>query len=463
MSMLMSRRELLRQQAAAALGAGLVAAAPGAARAATSSSSGQAKSVIFLYLHGGAPSQDMFDMKPKAPREIRGEFSPIATNVPGIQICELLPGMARWMHRSAILRAVHHKAGCHNEIPSFTGYESPSGMQELNEVGLPPSMGSVCEYFKPAGQTIPAYVMLPNPLNVVGETGPGPGFLGQRYAPLQARAKPEFDSGAVLNQRPNPPVIRGIPRLEDSQLRDGITPGRLHGRRDLLQRITSQFPNQHEPLSQFRGFQNQAYEVLTTPQLRECFDPQLIDARVKERYGNTLFGNSAFIATKLVAAGVKFVNVIWTWYYGAYPGVADYGWDTHEHNFSILRHYLPQVDRVYSALMEDLEQTGKLDETLVVLTTDFGRTPGVNATAGRDHWMHCYSTVLAGAGIRGGTVYGESDGHAAWPVDGAVRPADICATIYDQLGIDPDTIVHDRLNRPHKIAQGGEPIRKIIT
>jgi hypothetical protein len=458
-----SRRELFRRQAAMALGAGAIPMLATQTRAEASSSFGQAKSVIFLYLHGGAPSQDMFDMKPKAPENIRGEFSPIATNVPGIQICEHLPGMAKWMHRSAILRAVHHKAGCHNEIPSFSGFESPSGMQELSDYGLPPSMGSVCEFFKPAGQTLPAYVSLPNPLNVVGETGPGPGFLGPRYAPLQSRAKPEFDAGAVLNQRPNPPVIRGIPRLEDSLLREGMTPQRLAERRELLQRVSDQFPATADPLSQFRGFQDLAYEVLTTPQLRDCFDPKHIDDRVKQRYGNTLFGNSAFIATKLAAAGVKFINVIWTWYYGSYPGVADYGWDTHEHNFSILRSYLPQVDRVYSSLLEDLEQSGRLDETLVVLTTDFGRTPGVNGTAGRDHWMHCYSTVLAGAGIRGGTVFGASDAHAAWPIDGPVRPADICATIYHQLGMDPDAMVHDRTGRPHKIAQGGEPIRQILS
>ncbi|MFO0817015.1 MAG: DUF1501 domain-containing protein [Pirellulales bacterium] len=459
----LNRREFLRGPTAAALGAGLLPTVINPVRATADSSFGKAKSVIFLYLHGGAPSQDMFDMKPKAPAQIRGEFSPIATNVPGIEICELLPGMARWMHRSAILRAVHHRAGCHNEIPSFSGFESPSGMQELSEYGLPPSMGSVCEYFKPAGQTLPAYVSLPNPLNVVGETGPGPGFLGPRYAPLQARAKPEFDAGAVLNQRPNPPLIRGIPRLEDSLLREGISPQRLDERRELLHRVSSQFPSTSDPLAQFRGFQELAYEVLTTPQLRDCFDPKHIDDQVKARYGNTLFGNSAFIATKLAAAGVKFVNVIWTWYYGSYPGVADYGWDTHEHNFSILRSYLPQVDRVYSALLEDLDRSGCLDETLVVLTTDFGRTPGVNATAGRDHWMHCYSTVLAGAGIRGGTVHGASDAHAAWPVDGPVRPADICATIYQLLGMNPDTMVYDRTNRPHKIAQGGEPIRQILT
>ena len=455
-----SRRDLLAAGGASAL-AGL--GFPNLLRgepARTASPTGKARSVIFLYLHGGAPSQDMFDMKPKAPREIRGEFSPIATDVPGIEICEHLPGMARWMHRSAILRAVHHKAGCHNEIPSFSGYESPTGMQELDDRGLPPSMGSVCEYFKPEGQTLPAYVSLPNPLNVQGETGPGPGFLGRRYAPLESKARPEFDPGAVLDRRPNPPIIRGIPRLEDSRLIDGVTSDRLTLRRQLLAPGPAEATAKSQ--AEFGRFQNLAFDVLTSHQLRDCFDPRLIDAGVKERYGNTLFGNSAFIATRLVAAGVKFVNVIWTWYYGAYPGVADYGWDTHEHNFSILRSYLPQVDRVYSSLMEDLEQSGLLDETLVVLTTDFGRTPGVNATAGRDHWMHCYSTVLAGAGIRGGTVHGASASAAAWPIDGAVRPADICATIYDQLGMDPDTIIHDHLNRPHKIAQGGEPIRAIL-
>jgi hypothetical protein len=455
----LTRRDCLRHQAALAAGSGLLSTFASPLRAEPSSRPGQAKSVIFLYLHGGAPSQDMFDMKPKAPAQIRGEFHPIATNVPGIEICEHLPGMARWMHRSAILRAVHHKAGCHNEIPSFTGYESPSGMQELDDRGLPPSMGSVLEFFKPAHQALPAYVSLPNPLNVLGETGPGPGFLGRRYAPLESRAKPEFD-GPALNQRPNPPVVRGLPRLEDSRLIDGVTADRLSLRRQLLS--TGGIDQAAKAQAEFGRFQSLAFDVLTSHQLRDCFAPHLIDARVKERYGNTLFGNSAFIATKLVAAGVKFINVIWTWYYGAYPGVADYGWDTHEHNFSILRSYLPQVDLAYSSLMEDLEESGLLDETLVVLTTDFGRTPGVNATAGRDHWMHCYSTVLAGAGIRGGTVHGVSDASAAWPIDGAVRPADICATIYDQLGLDPDTLIHDHLNRPHKIAQGGEPIRQIL-
>jgi len=416
-----------------------------------------------LYLHGGAPTQDMFDMKPTGPLESRGEFHPIATNVPGIEICEHLPKMARWMDRAAVLRGVHHRAGCHNEIPSFTGYESPLGMQELNDQHLPPSMGSVCEYLKPPEDRLPAYVSLPNPLGYVGDTGPGAGFLGHRYAPLQTTAQPEFDPGADLKNRPNPVLVRGIPRINDSRLIDGMTLDRLRTRQALLARLdVNAAGRQSSDAAKFDQFQRWGFDVLTSHQLQSCFDPALFDQSVKERYGNTLFGNSAFIASKLVQQGVKFVNVIWTWYFQLIAGLQDFGWDTHEHNFSILRRYLPHVDQVYSSLMEDLERTGLLDETLVVLTSDFGRTPNVNQGAGRDHWTHCYSTILAGAGIRGGTVFGSSDKQAAVPVDGPVSPADICATIYECLGIDPDLTIHDRLNRPHRIAQGGEPIRAIL-
>lgn len=457
----LSRRQALTLPAAA-LASGAVSNAVQAAESIAPRRPGKAKSVIFLYLHGGAPTQDMFDMKPHGPVESRGEFNPISTNVPGIDICEHLPKMARWMDRAAVLRAVHHKAGCHNEIPSFTGYESPSGMQELNDQHLPPSMGSVCEYLKSPDVRLPAYVSLPNPLGYYGETGPGPGFLGHRYGPLLTSAQPEFDPGVNQKDRPNPVMVRGIPRINDSRLIDGMNSDRLRNRQALLSHLDVNHVRQTSDAMKFDQFHRWGFDVLASHQLQSCFDPALIDQSVKERYGNTLFGNSAFIATKLVEQGVQFVNVIWTWYFQLIAGLQDFGWDTHEHNFSILRRYLPHVDQVYSSLMEDLQRTGLLDQTLVVLTSDFGRTPNVNGTAGRDHWMHCYSTILAGAGIKGGTVHGSSDKQAAWPVDGPARPADICATIYECLGIDPDLMIHDRLNRPHKIAQGGEPIQAIL-
>jgi hypothetical protein len=424
---------------------------------------GKAKSVIMLYLHGGAPTQDMFDMKPAAPVEIRGEFSPIATNVPGIDICEHLPRMARWMHRAAVLRGVYHRSGCHIENPSFSGYEPPPGNGQPLPDNVPPSMGSVCEFLKPADDRRPAYVHLPVPLAFKGVgSGPGAGFLGRRYDPLLTSATPTVDEGTDVKNRAHPPQIRGVPRLSDSQLIDGLSLERLNRRKSLLAELGAGSSHSPGEAAGFDRFQERAFDLLTSPGLKACFDPALFDQRITERYGNTLFGNSAFIASKLVATGVRFVNVLWTWYNLAISGLQDFGWDTHEHNFATLGHFLPHLDLVYSSLMEDLDVSGLLDETLVVLTSDFGRTPGVNRTAGRDHWTLCYSTILAGAGIRGGIVYGASDKQAALPVDGPVRPADICATIYQCLGIDPDMLVYDRTNRPHKIAQGGEPISAVL-
>jgi hypothetical protein len=279
---------------------------------------------------------------------------------------------------------------------------------------------------------------------------------------LLTSAQPEWDAAADIKNRKEPILIQGMPKINDSRLIDGVSHDRLRTRQALLGQLDLNSARQTTDVTKFGQYQRWGFDVLTSHQLQSCFDPALIDASVKERYGNTLFGNSAFIATKLVEQGVTFVNVIWTWYFQLIAGLQDFGWDTHEWNFLILKKYLPHLDQVYAAMMEDLARTGLLDETLIVLTSDFGRTPNVNHIAGRDHWAHCYSTVLAGAGIRGGTVFGSSDKQAAWPLDGAVRPADICATIYECLGYDPDLMIHDRFNRPHKIAQGGEPIRTIL-
>ncbi|HEV3340720.1 MAG TPA: DUF1501 domain-containing protein [Pirellulales bacterium] len=459
-----SRRQTLALGGSLLGGINLLRPSSAAAVATGAAHPAKAKSVIMLYLHGGAPTQDMFDMKPNAPVEVRGEFKPVATNVPGIEICELLPRMARWMHRAAVIRSVYHRSGCHNEIPSFTGYEPPPGNAQDPPDNLPPSMGSVCEYLKRPDDNRPAYVHLPGPLgyNGVGESGPGAGFLGRRYDPLMAAAAPAVDEGADVKNRAHPPQVRGLPRLADSQLTDGLTLERLARRQSLLTGIEARQPDVAAEVGGVDDFKQRAFDLLASPALRSCFDPALFDQRVRERYGNTLFGNSAFIASRLVASGVRFVNVLWTWYNAAIAGLQDFGWDTHEHNFATLGHFLPHLDLVYSSLMEDLDKSGLLDETLVVLTSDFGRTPVVNRTAGRDHWTHCYSTVLAGAGIAGGQVYGASDKHAAVPIDRPVRPADVCATIYRCLGIDPDMPVHDRFARPHKVAQGGEPVEALL-
>src|SRR5205823_2687811 len=213
---------------------------------------------------------------------------------------------------------------------------------------------------------------------------------------------------------------------------------------------------------QFERTRDRAFDVLTSAKLRAAFDLERENPRLRDRYGRSLFGSSVLVARKLVESGVRFVNVFWDNYAPRF-GVADYGWDTHEVNFRTLRDcYLPWLDRTVSALLDDLNERGLLDSTLVLIHSDFGRTPRVNKDAGRDHWTYCYSVFLAGGGIKGGSVYGESDAHAASVKDRPVSPADICATLYHCLGIDPEMSIRDRTDRPHSVALGGRPITEVI-
>lgn len=419
---------------------------------------GKAKSVILLYLIGGAPTQDMYDLKPLAPEKIRGEFKPIDTNVPGIQICELMPLSAQVMNHAAIVRSVNHKAGCHNPLPSYTGYEVAVTDNTSTKDTYPPSMGSVCEYLRPESKDLPDYIYLPNYAGAGNAGGtvryPGPyaGFLGKRFDPLFS----DFDKtkSKTLGKMK---VLDGEPFLSrNTRLADGITLDALEARESLLQQF-----NRHQrrsessrALDDVDRIQQRALSLLTSTKLKNAFDLSTADAKQRDRYDRTLFGSSAFIARRLVEAGVRFVNVTWD-----FPG--DNSWDTHGDNFNWLRGALPTLDLTYSALINDLQDSGLLDETLVVVMSDMGRTPQVNASAGRDHWTYAYSVVFAGAGIRGGTVHGASDAHAAYVKDRPVSTSDICATIYHLLGIDPDMKVYDN-DRPIAIAHGGQPIQEIL-
>jgi hypothetical protein len=420
---------------------------------------GKAKSVILMYLLGGAPTQDMFDLKPAAPTNIRGEFKPIATNVTGIQICELLPRTAKWMHKMALVRSVNHKAGCHNPLPSYTGYEVALPDITTTKDTYPPSMGSVCEYLRKDKGDLPAYVYLPNYAGagnaggVVRYPGPYAGFLGKRYDPLFS----EFNPTVVRNLK-GMKILAGEPYLSrNTRLADGITLDVLNTREGLLE----QFNREQRRLGKGRALddvnrvQQRALSLLTSTKLKNAFDLTKVDPRLRDRYDRTLFGSSSLIARQLVEAGVRFVNVTWD-----FPG--DNSWDTHAANFVWLRGALPTLDLTYSALLEDLQGRGLLDETLVVLMSDMGRTPQVNAAAGRDHWSYCYTVAFAGAGVRGGTVFGASDAHAAYVKDRPVSTSDICATIYHCLGIDPEMPVYDRGGKPIPVAHGGKPIREIL-
>jgi hypothetical protein len=461
-----TRREALQAGGLSLLGSlfGGASAAAGATRA------GKAKSVIVLYLFGGAATQDMFDLKPEAPTGIRSHFKPIATNVTGIQVCEHLPLMAKWMHRTAMIRSVNHRAGCHNAMPSFTGYPVAVPVTEGARVEtLPPSMGSVCQYLKGKEDEIPAYVHMPNWYSwgtSFRYAGPGGNFLGRGYDPLYTECTPHIDHPPEKGDY-HPQVLRGVPRIPNLTLPEGLTLDRLNKRRGLIDQFDDQLRNV-ESRESFEGAQRWAFTWLNSRRIKAAFDLERVAPRARDRYGNGLFGNCALIARRLVQEGVQFVNVVWE-NYGIRMKINSCGWDTHARNFEILKEYnLPYFDMAYSALMEDLEQSGMLDETLVVVMSEMGRAPKVGdrrdhgQAPGRDHWTFCYSVLLAGAGIRGGTVHGASDAHAAFVKDSPVSPADICATIYHCLGIDPDMAIRDNSGRPVPIAQGGRPIREIL-
>jgi hypothetical protein len=429
--------------------------------------SGRAKSVIVLYLLGGAATQDMFDLKPDAPVEVRGEFRPIATNVPGIQVCEHLPRLSRWMHQIALIRSLNHRAGCHNTLPGYTGLEVPVPDNTITRNTFPPSMGSVCEYLRRDDRQLPDYVYMPCYLGwgqAIRRAGPYAGFLGKRYDPLFTEVKPYKAPGSPAAGPGRPQTVLGEPRLPDSRLAEGITLDRLNTRRSLLDQIDDgrRAADLRFALTSHSRTQQRAFNILTSSEVRSAFDLEKEDPRLRDSYGRTLFGNCALIARRMVESGVRFVNVTWDLFWDRVPINYD-AWDTHTRNCAILKETnLPEFDRTYSALLEDLSARGMLDETLVVVMSEMGRTPRINGSGGRDHWTYCYGMMFAGGGIRGGTAYGASDAQAAYVKDRPVSTGDVCATIYECLGIDPDMTLPDRAGRPMPIANGGRPIRDIL-
>ena len=462
----LTRRETLKAGALSALG-GFGLPQMLAAEQAGLVHGAKAKNVIFIFLLGGAATQDMYDLKPEAPVEVRGEFKPIPTSVPGIEVCEHLPQFAQWAHRFAFIRSVSHKAGCHNCLPCYTGFDLMPPDQHPRDTD-PPSVGSVLQYLAGDQAELPQYVYMPCWLGwgqAFRRAGPYGGFLGKRYDGLTTESHPYYDKDSFAPSAGNPQIVRGAPVLPSTSLQDGMTLDRLNLRRSLLQQIDDERRRTEllTSVSSFQRNQKQAFEILSSSKIRTAFDLSLENPKTVDRYGQTLFGNSTLIARRLIEAGIKFVNVTWDLFWG--PVNVDYdAWDTHQKNFSILKqNKLPGFDQTMSALMEDLDNRGLLSETLIVVTSDRGRTPRVNGNAGRDHWTNCYGSLMAGAGIKGGTVYGVSDSQAAYVKEKPVRPADIVATIYHSLGIDPELRLPDHTNRPVEISQAGIPIYDILT
>ena len=431
---------------------------------------GKAKSVILLNLFGGPPTQDMWDMKPQAPLEVRGPFRPIATSAPGVQICEHLPRMAKWMHRSALIRSINRTGNDHTPLPMLTGYTGPTAAGSFQaSPSDPPSVGSVMSYLGMGNGTCPPYVQMPCDIGWGQNTkrpGQYAGFLGKQYDPLVTECSPHVPLPATFHL---PQIVRGTPQLP--MMSSAITLDRLRSRRTLLGQLDLSLRDVGDgPLVGHNEHYHQAFNLLTSPECRAAFDLDQEDPRIRDRYGRSLWGESTLIARRLIERGARFVSstydLFWTTTGKVAVSARDVdanGWDLHYDAHLFLKDLLlPQLDMVYNALMEDLERTGLLDETLVVVLGEMGRTAQINPEAGRGHWTQCYSVMLSGAGIQGGAVWGASDKRAEWPSLHPTSPGDLCATVYRALGIDPEMVVHDRANRPISISHGGKPIDAIL-
>jgi uncharacterized protein (DUF1501 family) len=440
-----NRRALLR-----AGGAGLVSLCLGEITKAVGDTSGRkarAKSVILLHQFGGPSHLDTFDMKPAAPEAIRGEYRPIATRAAGIAICERLPRVAQVADKFALVHGVYHTMKNHNSAGyySLTGVAPPLDDQRLRDTrDLYPAYGSVVDLLAPAQAGMPTFVAYPHVIRD-GSITPGQhaSFLGKAHDPL------------LITQDPNSPDFR----LPELSLPANLSLDRLENRREVLRLIDRQ-SELLEFSAKARGIEahhERALSMVTSPRAKKAFDLSTEPEAVRQRYGRTTYGQSCLLARRLVEAGVRFVNV----YFAATIGGQDSkgGWDTHGFNnkpmYPILKDYLlPITDQTLPALLQDLDDRGLLDETLVVWMGEFGRSPRINSMAGRDHWPQCYTVLLASGGIKRGFVHGASDKTGAFPARDAARPDDLAATMYHLLGLPPHTEVRDALNRPLPIARG---------
>ena len=429
---------------------------------AVETSRGPARSVIMFNLLGGPSHIDMFDMKPQAPLEIRGEFSPIPTSVPGLTICEHLPRLSQWMHRATLIRTFSHMFNSHDPLPFMTGFTDGNPAAQAMPTD-PPDIGAICQYLGRGPKDLPGAVCMPC-FPGSGEKGhrrrgPYGGFLGKQYDPLFTLCKPTFArEPKVANYDPVMALGEPVPPTADT-LAD-MTVERLDRRRALISQIDSEFARTQgsRAIDTMNDAQRRAFLLLTSGRTRDAFDLNLEPAAIREAYGRHLPGASLIIARRLVESGVPFVSVhqeIFDHYGHAY--------DMHSNNFGMLKNLnLPLLDQVIPALLQDLDSRGLLDSTLVVVMGEMGRTPKVNASAGRDHWPQCGFSLLFGGGVKQGLVYGSTDSIGAYPDSHPVSPADFVATVYQLMGINPQMTVPDRSGRPVFIAHGGEPVHEII-
>lgn len=454
-----NRRELLRVGGLSALGVSLPALLASQAGASSNdlrgSTFGKAKNVIYLWLQGGPPQHETFDPKPDAPAEIRGEFKPIQTNVPGIQICELLPRISTICDKLAIVRSI-----CtHSDLHDGSGYWVLTGYKYLGAQSRQitptdwPYMGSIVKLLKPS-EKLPAYssVWLPDVMRLndnVQPAGQTAGWLGKRWEPERILCDP---SGAEF-------------KMEGFTLPPDVPPLRLTGREQLLTQVDRHFQQieRSGALKDYDGHVQNAFNLLKGGKAHAAFDISREPKKIRDRYGRGKWGQCVLLARRLIEAGSRIVHVNWP-REGGDSAVDNPMWDTHAQNSDRVQDVLcPQLDVSLTALVEDLDQRGLLAETLVVAIGEFGRTPRINASAGRDHWGHVFSYVLAGAGIKSAQVYGSSDKDGGYPSTGKHEPQDLTATIYHLLGIPHDAVYPNIANTGRNIhITQGEPLDAIL-
>jgi uncharacterized protein (DUF1501 family) len=441
-----NRRELLQAGYSGLLGIGLSALPFRVAAAAEERSANRPartpKSVIIVYLTGAPSHLDTFDPKPDAPPEIRGEFKPIATNVPGIQVGEHLPHLAARADKYALVRSMSHRennhlVGTHHVL---TGHQQPGAFfDKIASRDDWPCYSAGLNYLHPRSDGLPSGVNLPTflmegPLTWPGQHG---GFLGPRHDPWQ------------ITQDPNAASFR----VDNLRLAAGLEVDRLEDRRALLGQVCRQqdWLEQQAEGRRLSDQQQRAFQLLTSGRVARAFEMDREPVAVRDRYGRHAFGQSLLLARRLVQAGVRVVQ--------ANMGRVQ-NWDTHGDNFRRLKtQLLPPLDRGVAALLDDLEATGLIDETLVVLLGEFGRTPKISTppgskSPGRDHWASCFFGLFAGGGVRGGQVLGKSDKVGAYPATTPYSPDDLGATVYHVLGVEPACEVRDRQDRPVTLNRG---------
>jgi hypothetical protein len=412
---------------------------------------GRAKRCIILFLSGGASHHDTFDPKPDAPVEIRGEFNTIATALAGVRFSEYLPKTATLMDRVALIRSVTHDSSGHapGGYTMFTGHTYPRSPSEANFMSRDemPHVGSVLAKVSPGNGPMFPFVLVPKRLDA-GSTrraGQWGGSLGSKYDPMLTGGNPNDDNF----------------RMEHLPLVANRPVALFRRRKKLIDQLNNQtrYLQQTDLAKSLAANQQKALDVVSSEAVRRAVDLSTTKDVDRGRYGRNLFGQSVLLGRRLLDAGSRLVQCNWL----RSQGKKGYAWDSHRENFAALREDLiPPFDQAFHALITDLQQADQLDETLVVVAGEFGRTPKVTlTTAGREHWSKCFSVMMVGGGIQGGQVYGASDRIGAYPADRPVSPGDLTATIYHCLGVEPHQEIHDQSGRPFVLSQG-EPIEALI-